>query len=171
MKREVLEVVEKVHETFKINGYTLSVAESCTGGLISHYLTSLAGASSFLTTGIVSYSEEAKKSILGVSSGTIRKHGVVSEETAREMAEKMRLLSKSDFSVSVTGNLGPDVLEGKDKGLVYIAASKESKTVSRELRLEDNRNANKEDASLAALKLLIELAEREFNQNNSDIKK
>ncbi len=88
-------------------------------------------------------------------------YGVVSEETAREMAEKVRLLSKSDFSISTTGNLGPDVLEGKEKGLIYIAASKKGKTVSKELRLKGNREENKKEASLSALKLLVELVETE----------
>ena len=84
---------------------------------------------------------------------------MVSEETAREMAEKMRALTKTNFSLSTTGNLGPDALEGKEKGLVYIAVSKEGETLSREIRLKGNRNENKEEASLIALRFLIEIIE------------
>ena len=159
MKQELLKAIKKVHKIFKKKGLTLSIAESCTGGLISHYITTLSGASAFFVAGIVSYSGDAKKTLLGVSSKTIQHYGVVSEETAREMAEKVRLLTKTDYSISTTGNLGPDVLEGKERGLVYIAASKEGKTISKRLQLKGDREANKENASLAALKLLIEIAE------------
>jgi len=160
MNKKILEVIQRVHERFRREtGLTLSVAESCTGGLISHYLTSLPGASSFFEAAVVAYSAEAKKEILGTPSEIISKYGVVSKETAREMAEKMRALTKTDFSLSTTGNLGPDVLERKEKGLVYIAVSKEGETLSREIRLKGNRNENKEEASLLALKFLIEIIE------------
>jgi PncC family amidohydrolase len=160
MDKETSEVIQKAHELFKKKGLTLSVAESCTGGLISHYITSLAGASNFFEAGVVSYSIESKKGILGVSSEIISQYGVVSEETAREMAEKVRSLTKTDYSISTTGNLGPDVLEGKDKGLVYIAVSTEGQTFSRELRLTGDREENKGKASLLALKFLIEVIEK-----------
>ena len=160
MDKKILEVIQRVHESFRKIGLTLSVAESCTGGLISHYLTSLAGASDFFEAAVVTYSAEAKKKILGIPSEIISKYGVVSEETAREMAEKMRALTKTDFSLSTTGNLGPDVLEGKGKGLVYIAVSKEGETLSREIRLKGNRNENKEEASLLALRFLIEAIDK-----------
>ena len=158
MEPAVFKVIEKVHEIFKNKGLTLSVAESCTGGLVSHYITTLPGASNFFIAGVVSYSSDVKKSILGISSETISKYGVVSEKTAKEMAEKVRTLTKSDFSVSTTGNLGPETLEGKEKGLVYIAASKEGKTICRELRLKGDRESNKEEAALSALKILIKIA-------------
>jgi PncC family amidohydrolase len=160
MKREILEAVSEIHEFFKKKKLTFSIAESCTGGLISHYITSLPGASTFFTAGIVSYSEDIKKDILGVPQKTIADFGVVSDETAREMAEKVRLLAKTDYSLSATGNLGPDVLEGKERGLIYIAASREGKTISRQLRLRGNRDENKEEAALAAMRLLAELAEQ-----------
>ena len=159
MKQEHLKVIKKVHKIFKKKGLTLSIAESCTGGLISHYITTLSGASAFFVAGIVSYSEDAKKTLLGVSSKTIQHYGVVSEETAREMAEKVRLLTKTDYSISTTGNLGPDVLEGKKQWLVYIAASKDGKTISKKLQLKGDREANKEEASLSALRFLVKLVE------------
>jgi PncC family amidohydrolase len=159
MDKKASEVILRVHELFKKKGLTLSVAESCTGGLISHYITALPGASNFFEAGVVAYSIEFKKRILGVSSETISRHGVVSEETAREMAEKIRVIAKTDFSFSTTGNLGPDVLEGKEKGLVYIAVAKAGQTFTKELRLKGNREENKEDASIEALRFLIETVE------------
>ncbi len=159
MKRKALEAVKRVQEFFKKKGLTLSAAESCTGGLISYYLTTPPGASAFFSAGVISYSEEAKKSILHIPDEIVSGYGVVSGETAREMAKRVRMLTKTDYSISSTGNLGPDVLEGKERGLVYIAAAGEEKTVSRELRLCGDRNENREDAALSALMLLIELAE------------
>jgi len=151
------DIIKRIHELFKGRSLTLSVAESCTGGLICHCITSLPGASTFFSAGIVSYSADIKKNILGVTSETIERFGVVSDETAREMTEKIRQLSKTDFSLAATGNLGPDVLEGKEKGLVYIAAGSRDKTISRELRLKGDREQNKKEAAVAALRLLIEI--------------
>lgn len=160
MDEEISEVIRRVHELFKKKGLTLSVAESCTGGLISHYITTLPGASNFFEAGVISYSEEAKEKILGIPSEIISRYGVVSEEIAREMAERVRSLTKTDCSLSTTGNLGPDVLEGKEKGLVYIAVSKKGQTFSKELRLKGNRDENKERASLSGLRLLIEVMDK-----------
>ncbi|MBI5664098.1 MAG: CinA family protein [Nitrospirae bacterium] len=156
----ISDAIRSVHGLFKERGLTLSAAESCTGGLISHYVTALPGASVFFTAGVVAYSEKIKTTLLGVSPEVIRNSGIVSAETAVEMAEKVRSLAKTDYSVSTTGNLGPDVLEGKEKGLVYIAVSKDGKTVSREIRLKGSREENKAEAALEALRLLLEVAER-----------
>jgi PncC family amidohydrolase len=161
MNKEILKVIYKVHELFKKRRLKLSVAESCTGGLISHYLTAPPGASIFFEGGVVSYSIEFKNGILGVSSETISRYGVVSEETAKEMADKIRVLTRADFSLSTTGNLGPEVLEDKEKGLVYVAVSKKGQTLSRELRFRGERESIKEKASLAALEFLIEVMEKE----------
>jgi nicotinamide-nucleotide amidase len=155
---KTLEIIHRVHELFKARMFTLSIAESCTGGFISHYITQLPGASAFFKAGVISYSAEMKTKILCVSSDIIASYGVVSERTAREMAEKIRTLTKTDFSLSTTGNLGPDVLEGKEKGLIYIAVSKEGRTFTKELHLKGNREENKEKAALEALNFLIEIA-------------
>jgi PncC family amidohydrolase len=160
MNREILAVIKKVHDLFKKKKLTLSVAESCTGGLISHYITILPGASNFFEAGVVSYSVETKKKLLSISHRIISKYGVVSEETASEMAEKVRLLTGTDYSLSTTGNLGPDVLEGKEKGLVYIAVSRKGQIFSKGLRLKGSREDNKEKASLSALRFLIEAVEK-----------
>jgi PncC family amidohydrolase len=157
MDKKIIDIAEKVHKIFKKRRLTLSVAESCTGGLISHYITVVPGASSFFEAGVVTYSTAAKKKILGISPATIKKYGVVSENTAKEMAEKIRSLTGTEYSLSTTGNLGPDVLEGKEKGLIYIAVSQKGHTFSRELGLTGSREENKEVASLLALRLLLEV--------------
>jgi PncC family amidohydrolase len=159
MDNRISGIIQKVHELFKGRGLTLSVAESCTGGLISHYITTLPGASIFFKAGLVVYSAEMKKKVLGVSSAIIDKHGVVSQPTAEEMAEKLRVAAGTDYSIATTGNLGPDVLEGKEKGLVFLAVSGKGQTFSQELHLTGNRTANKEEAALSALRFLIEIVE------------
>ncbi len=161
MRQKTLDIVKQLQSLFKDNGITLSTAESCTGGLISHYLTSVAGSSSYFKGSIVSYSQEMKQKILGVSLDTIRKHGVVSEDIAREMAERICNVTGSDYSLSSTGNLGPDMLEEKEKGLIHIAVCGNGKTVSRELHLTGERDANKEDAVFAAFRLLLEFVMEE----------
>jgi len=157
MDDKISGVIQKLHELFRGKNITLSVAESCTGGLISHYITALPGASSFFEAGFVVYSAEMKEKIMGVSSAVIAEHGVVSRETAEEMAEKVRAAAGTDFSIATTGNLGPDVLEGKERGLVYLAVSRDGKTFSKELHLTGDRTANKEEAAVSALRFLIDI--------------
>lgn len=153
----VLKRAKNIHTIFKEKELTLSVAESCTGGLICHYLTSLPGASNFLQAGVVTYSVDAKKKILGIPQKVFSSHGVVSEETARQMAERVRSLTKTDISISTTGNLGPDVLEEKPKGLVFVAVSSKKRTVTTKLQLKGTRGQIKEKAVAAALKFLAEV--------------
>ncbi|MGO9611500.1 MAG: CinA family protein [Dissulfurispiraceae bacterium] len=159
MHTEISKIIRRVHNFFVARELTLSVAESCTGGLICHYLTALPGSSVFFEAGVVAYSLEAKRSILCIPAEVIAEQGVVSSKVAGEMAERIRSLTRTDYSLSTTGNLGPDVLENKDKGLIYIAVSRASRTFLRELRLTGEREDNKEMASIAALKFLIEVVQ------------
>lgn len=152
-----LKISQEIHRICRKKHLMLSLAESCTGGLISHYLTALPGASSFFEAGVVVYSAAAKKKILGIPQKTFAGYGVVSEETAREMAEKVRRLTGTDAALATTGNLGPDVLEGKQKGLVYVAVSTGRGTVSREYLFKGTRGQVKEKASRAALAFLAEV--------------
>ena len=160
MDHTLEDVLQTVHSLMKAKHLSLSVVESCTGGLISHYLTSLPGASAFFEAGVVAYSAETKKTILGISPDTISQYGVVSEQTVLEMAEKMKKLTGTDISVSISGNLGPDVLEGKEKGLIYIAVNRGAQTFTRKLKLKGNRTENKEEACFIALKFLLDCIER-----------
>ncbi len=161
MEKEALKIIEGIHEIFRKKELKLSVAESCTGGLISHYITTIPGASTFFEAGVVTYSAESKMRIFGLSLETISSYGVVSGETAKEMAERIRLLTKTDCALSTTGNLGPDVLEGKDVGLVYTAVSIYGKTFVKELRFEGERQEIKESAAVSALEFLLEIMKAE----------
>jgi nicotinamide-nucleotide amidase len=152
-----LKIVRHINRIFRKKGLTLSVAESCTGGLISHYLTAVPGASLFFEAGAVTYSAAAKKKLLGISQTVLTTHGMVSEANARLMAEKVRRLTRTDVALSTTGNLGPDILENKQKGLVYIAVSTGRGTVAREYLFKGTRGQIKEKASLSALAFLAEV--------------
>jgi PncC family amidohydrolase len=151
---------------FRENNLTLSVAESCTGGLVSHYLTAVPGAGSFFEASVVTYSAAAKKKLLGIRRNIFTRYGMVSEVTARQMADKVRLLTQTDVGVSTTGNLGPDVLEGKPKGLVYIAISTRKETVVRRYMFKGTRGRVKEQAVRTALAFLAEVLDAEVTGND-----
>jgi len=103
---------------------TIALAESCTGGLMAHKLTNIPGISQFFERGIVSYSNRSKEELLKVNPATLNKYGAVSEETAREMAEGIRVSSGTDIGISITGIAGPSGgSPEKPVGLVYIGYS------------------------------------------------
>src|SRR5215207_10419508 len=97
----------QVGELLNARGWTICAAESCTGGLIAHRLTNIAGSSNYVLGGIVSYSNEAKQKLLGVHEATLIAHGAVSEETAAEMVQGVRAVFDADVAVSITGIAGP----------------------------------------------------------------
>ena len=107
----------------KKKGWTLATAESCTGGLVAHMITSVAGSSEYFLGGAVSYSNDAKIKILGVKKATLAKHGAVSAQTALEMARGARRALGADCALATTGIAGPGGgSAAKPVGLVYIAA-------------------------------------------------
>lgn len=149
-----IKLVRKVHLYFKKAGLTLCLAESCTGGLISHLLTEMPGASVFLDSAVVSYSTESKIKLLGVSKALIKRYGAVSEETARAMAGSLRKQRRTDVSLSTTGNIGPSALENRQAGLVYMAVASAKETISMKRVFEGDREAIKHQAAMAAIGLL-----------------
>lgn len=152
-----LKTAKTIHRLFNKKGLTLSIAESCTGGLISHVLTALPGASIFFEAGLVTYSGAAKNRVLGIPKNVLKTHGMVSEQTAKQMAARVRLLTQTAVGVSTTGNLGPKALENKPKGLVYMAVSTEQRTMVKRLMLKGSRTQVKEKAARAALAFLAEV--------------
>ncbi len=132
----------------------LSVAESCTGGCIASALTRLPGASKFFSVSVVSYSENAKRSMLKISPVILKRHGVISEETAVAMAKAVGRLSGTPVSLAVTGNAGPEALEGKEVGLVYIAARAGDVIESKGFLFEGGRQTVRMAAALEALRFL-----------------
>jgi len=153
------ELIEKIHLSFKRSGLRLAVAESCTGGLVGHLLTRLPGASDFFDSSVVCYSRESKIVLVGVRPSMLKVHGTISEETARAMAVAIRRKRKTDFSLSITGNLGPCPAEDKKVGLVYMAVDRERETLSRGMIFDGEREAIKHAAALAALHLLVEVVD------------
>jgi len=159
MESSWIEPVERIHKDFKSSWKRLCIAESCTGGLISHLITNLPGASLFFDSSVVSYSSESKIRLLGVKRSLIRKHGAVSEEVAQAMAVSVRRRRGTDFALAITGNLGPEPMEGKKAGLVYMAVDFEKETVSRGMVFEGGREDIKLQAALASLRFLAEVTE------------
>ena len=134
---------------------TIAVAESCTGGMITSRLTDVSGSSDFLERGLVTYSNAAKISMLGVPAEIIEKHGAVSEETARLMAEGVRKLAGTDLGLSSTGIAGPTGgSKEKPVGTVYIALADSKKTICRHYAYRWDRKRNKDIFAESALFLL-----------------
>lgn len=138
-----------------VNGFTVAVAESCTGGLIAHRLTEVPGSSSYFMEGVVTYSNEAKTRLLGVPEELIARHGAVSAEVAEAMAEGVKRRAGVDFGLAVTGVAGPGGgTEAKPVGLVYVALSDDAHTEHRRLMLPGDRHLIRWRSSQAALDLL-----------------
>src|SRR5580765_1442958 len=146
---------EVVGRRLTMTGFTLAVAESCTGGLIAQRLTSVAGSSKYFTEGVVTYSDEAKVRLLGVDKKLIKEFGAVSQQVARDMARGVRHRAKADFGLAVTGIAGPEGgTEEKPVGLVYIALADDAHTEHKRLKIPGDRELVRWRASQAALDML-----------------
>ena len=138
-------------------GCKIATAESCTGGLISKMITDVSGSSDVFDGGVVSYANEIKHKLLGVSDETLRTFGAVSEETAREMAIGVRDLMDADYGISVTGIAGPNGgTADKPVGLVYIACADKDSCVVRRLNLRGDRSHIRKLTANYAISLGIE---------------
>ncbi len=139
---------------------TISVAESCTGGLIAHRLTNVPGSSAYFMGGVVAYANEVKEQVLGVSGETLAAHGAISEEIAREMARGARRLFDTDVAISATGIAGPTGgTPQKPVGLAYVAlAAQDFERCERHL-FGKRRLRNKWRTSEAALEMLRQYLE------------
>jgi nicotinamide-nucleotide amidase len=134
---------------------TVALAESCTGGLIAHRLTNVPGASVVLKCGLVTYSNEAKRDLLGVTEDAIAKEGAVSETVARQMAEGARRRCRTDYAIAVTGIAGPGGgSEAKPVGTVFIAVADAEGTVAKRKLNPFDRETFKFVTSQQALDLL-----------------
>ncbi len=171
-------IVEKVHEFviaendtpiekviidfMAARNLTLSVAESCTGGYISHQITQHPGSSMVFLGGAVTYSNSLKISILGVSEKTLNNFGAVSEETVKEMSEGAKSAFHSDYSIAVSGVAGPDggTIE-KPVGTVWIAVTGKTKTITKTYNFGNKRTQNIERSGTTALTLLYKLMKEE----------
>lgn len=144
-----------VVELLVANKLTVTCAESCTGGLLSARLINVPGVSDVYKSGYVTYSNKAKRKILGVKKSTLEKYGAVSRQTAAEMAKGLAFVAKSDVAVSITGVAGPDGgTEEKPVGLVYIACCVKGEVTTKEYHFSGSRQTIRESAVSAALVLM-----------------
>lgn len=149
--------IRKIHNLLLKNKLTVAVAESCTGGLLSGLLTDLSGSSKYFKLGTVTYSNNAKEKILKIPHHLIAKHGAVSPQIAKLMAINIRKIADTDFGLGVTGIAGPTgATYKKAVGTVFIALSKNNKTLVEKFNFRGKRNQVRKQASLAALGLLEE---------------
>jgi nicotinamide-nucleotide amidase len=134
---------------------TLALAESCTGGLVAVRLTAVPGSSAFLDRGYVTYSNRAKVELLGVDPAVLERHGAVSEETARAMAEGARRAAGADLAVSITGIAGPaGATEDKPVGLVFLALAGDGLDRVRRAQFPGERDRVRAQAAQAALEMV-----------------
>lgn len=157
--QHILSVAERVISACRAAGLKLALAESCTGGLIGGCLTSVAGASDVLERGFITYANQAKTDLLGVTETVLAEYGAVSEQVARLMAEGA-LQGGADIAVSVTGIAGPGGgSDDKPVGLVHICAARAgSDTLHQRHNFEGDRDAVRMQTVEAALELLLERA-------------
>lgn len=152
-----------IGKLLKQNGKTVALAESCSGGYVSHLITSIAGSSNYFQGSVVPYHNHYKEKILGVKSETLQNHGAVSEQTVREMAENVRLLYGADFGLSSSGVAGPEGgTEEKPVGTVWICCAGVGFTEAKKLQLTQDRMLNIQLTGVAVLNLLRIY----INQNN-----
>ncbi|OCX53200.1 damage-inducible protein CinA [Mucilaginibacter sp. PPCGB 2223] len=151
--------IEKaILDEMEAKGLTLSVAESCTGGYISHLFTQHPGSSKVFFGGAISYSYDLKESLLGVKNETLWSHGAVSRETVVEMVEGALINFKSDYAVAVTGVAGPGGgTDDKPVGTVWIAVANSKKTFAHKYTFGKKRMQNIERTAITALGMLVKL--------------
>lgn len=148
-------LAEVVGRALQEKGLTLALAESCTGGYISHLITSVPGCSEWFKGGVVAYSNEIKQSLLGVSEESLLKYGAVSEQVVREMAEGALNRLNAGYAIATSGIAGPTGgTDEKPVGTVWIAVSGNGKTIAEKFNFSDNRERNIIRSSHTALQLL-----------------
>ncbi|HEY5478277.1 MAG TPA: competence/damage-inducible protein A [Gaiellaceae bacterium] len=152
--RDERPIEQIVLELARERGLTLATAESCTGGLVGARLTAVPGASDVFLGAAVTYANEAKSALLGVSPETLQEHGAVSAECALEMATGARQVLRADVALSVTGIAGPGGGSAdKPVGLVFFCATSEQETLAQEIRFSGDRDQIRRYATVAALHL------------------
>ena len=151
-------ISSQIHDLLIKAQKTVSVAESCTGGLVSQLLTEKSGSSSYFLLGITAYSNQAKQRILNIPKKLISSKGAVSYEVALMMAKQVRALSKSDFGIGVTGIAGPTGrVPHKPVGTVFIAVSGPTKNICERFLFTGNRTLIRKKAAIKALEMLNQL--------------
>ncbi len=145
----------QIHRLLSEKRKTLAIAESCTGGLVSHLITRNPGSSRYFLCGVVAYSNRAKELFLKMPHRLIAKKGAVSGEVALGMAVNIRKLIKADFGIAITGIAGPTgATPHKPTGTVFIALSSKKQNLCRKFIFRGSRSEVKKRAALKSLELL-----------------
>jgi len=148
-------IQEAIGKQLTSNKQTLSLAESCTGGYISHFITSVPGSSVYFKGSVIAYSNDVKESILKLKPETLRDYGAVSEETVKEMAEGIRQKFNTDYAVATSGVAGPGGgTADKPVGTIWVAIADRNKTIAKKLTILKDRMSNIKYSSVSALVLL-----------------
>lgn len=152
------ELARRIGERLKARGLRLATAESCTGGWVAMALTAIPGSSDWFERGYVTYSNAAKHEDLGVAEETLRRHGAVSEEVAREMAAGALERARAQVALAITGVAGPSGgTKDKPVGLVCFAWALGSKMTSQTRRFDGDRESVRRQSVLHALERALEL--------------
>ena len=156
----MIKLSNKVVKLLSKKRLKISLAESCTGGLLSSSITSISGSSKVFTLGLVTYSNQAKINILKVPKRIIMKHGAVSYETCLSMVKNLNRISKTNISVSITGVAGPKGgTKQKPVGLVFIGIKKGNKTIVKKFLFKSKkRNSIQRSTVNKALNLILSIA-------------
>ena len=152
---QIFALAQQVGEGLRRRGWSLAVAESCTGGLLGAALTDVPGSSAYFLGGVISYADRVKVEQLRVPQATLRQHGAVSEQTAAAMASGVRQLLHADIGVSITGVAGPEAEGTKPVGLTFIGIAAQAST-TRRFQWSGDRWDNRRRSVVAALELLVQ---------------
>ena len=162
MENEIRELSEKAVELLLKNNMTVSFCESCTGGSIAKAITDISGSSAVFGFGAVTYANEAKEKMVGVSHASLEKYGAVSPAVAEEMAEGVKKLSGSDIAISVTGIAGPGGgSEEKPVGLVYMGVAYKSTLYNKKLNFSGTREEIRQKTVSQSLNEIINIINSE----------
>ena len=151
--------IQLLHKKLIKKRLTISVAESCTGGLLAHNLTKLANSSKYFQMGLTTYSNQAKIKILKINKKIIKKYGSVSEECCKSMVQNLNKISKSKINVSITGIAGPGgASKNKPVGLVYIGIKKGKTVLIEKNKFKSkNRNSIQKSTVRKVIKIILNL--------------
>ena len=161
-----LKLEKNIAEILKEHSLVISVAESCTGGLLSSRLTDISGSSEYIRANFVTYSNESKMALLDVKDETLRVYGAVSEQCAREMSEGLYRKTKADIAISTTGLAGPTgATETKPIGLMYVGITNRYKSVVQQFKLNPkfDRIRMKQEFTQCALQMLLDSLSEGYN--------
>ncbi|MEE9378181.1 MAG: CinA family protein [Candidatus Lokiarchaeia archaeon] len=160
---DILERIQKLVKNYSEKNLKISVAESCTGGFISHMFTNISGSSKVFERGIVCYSNQSKIDLLNVNPRNIDKYGAVSEQVVKQLANNVRILSNVDIGIGISGIAGPTGgTPEKPIGLVFIGVSTEKDTNVKKFNFKTDRITFKRKVLEKIIYFLEELLQKNF---------